>query len=129
MIFQKVCIKANAKIAKAHLKLLQHPRWMLIIVNGWKPITIITKNSILDVAAVPDLLLDFKSNLKYVTAKDGLLTFKCLNKTYMKNFDEQLSETFESTCQFCDGDINKTSLRFQKLASCFREVLIHLLCE
>ena len=29
----------------------------VIIVNGWKPLTIITKHSILDVAAAPDPLL------------------------------------------------------------------------
>ena len=43
------------KIAEADLGLLQHPRWSaLIIVNGWKPLTIITKRSILDVAAALD---------------------------------------------------------------------------
>ena len=31
----------------------------VIIVNGWKPLTIITKNSILDVATVLDLPLIF----------------------------------------------------------------------
>ena len=29
-------------------------QWFVIIVNGWKPLTIITKHSILDVAAVLD---------------------------------------------------------------------------
>ena len=33
----------------------------MIIANGWKPLTIITKRSILDVAAVIDLPLDSAS--------------------------------------------------------------------
>ena len=33
----------------------------LIIVNGWKPLTIITKSSILDVAAVLDPPLNYQS--------------------------------------------------------------------
>ena len=43
--------------AEADLGLLQHPRWVehfVITVNGWKPLTIITKSSILDVGAVLD---------------------------------------------------------------------------
>ena len=33
---------------------------------------------------------DCKSSLEYMTAKDGLLTFKCMNwnKTYAKKFDK-----------------------------------------
>ena len=40
----------------ADLGLLQHPIWsvLVVIVNGWKPLTIITKRSILDLAAVLD---------------------------------------------------------------------------
>ena len=36
--------------AEAYLGLLQHPRWSAL----WKPLSIITKRSILDVAAVLD---------------------------------------------------------------------------
>ena len=58
----------------------------------------------------------FKSNLKYITAKDGLLTFKCLecNKTYKKKFDEDLSKRFGGTYQFCDGDNHKICLVLQR---------------
>ena len=42
--------------SEADLGLLQHPIWsvLVIIVNGWKPLTVITKRSILDLAAVLD---------------------------------------------------------------------------
>ena len=52
--------------SEAYIGLLQHPSGALcdnsvIIVNGWKPLTIITKRSILDVAAAldPPLLLSY----------------------------------------------------------------------
>ena len=38
----------------------------VIIVNGWKPLTIITKSSTLDVAAAPDPLLDSISSQKII---------------------------------------------------------------
>ena len=43
----------------------------VIIVNGWKPLTIITKRSILDVAAVLDplLLLESKWEVSVVVSK------------------------------------------------------------
>ena len=46
--------------SEADLRLLQYPRWIIfvIIVNGWKPLTIITKRSILDGAAVLDPSLE-----------------------------------------------------------------------
>ena len=58
----------------------------------------------------------FKSSLKYITAKDGLLTFKCLecNKTYKKKFNEDLSKRFGSTYQFYDGDNHKICLVLQR---------------
>ena len=44
------------KYPDADLELLQHPRWsaFVIIVEGWKPLIIIKKCSILDVEAVLD---------------------------------------------------------------------------
>ena len=52
---------------------------------------------------------DHKSNLEFMTAKDGLLTFKCVdfNKTYEKTFDEDLSKRCKNPYQFCQGNINK----------------------
>ena len=40
-----------------------------IIVNGWKPLTIITKHSILDVAAVLDLSLMFPELMSVESCK------------------------------------------------------------
>ena len=43
----------------------------LIIVNGWKPLTIITKISTLDVAAVldPSLLTENEDNIRHFSGK------------------------------------------------------------
>ena len=59
---------------------------------------------------------DCKSNLEYMTAKDGLLTFKYVdcNNFCKKKFDEDLSKRFKSTYQFCDGGINKFCLMLRK---------------
>ena len=52
---------------------------------------------------------DCKSSLEYMAAKNGLLTFKCMNwnKTYAKKFDKDSSKRFENTYQIYGGDINK----------------------
>ena len=42
----------------------------VVIVNGWKPLTIITKSSILDVAAVLDPPLDTIRNFSYTKGKE-----------------------------------------------------------
>ena len=50
--------------SETDLGLLQHPRWStLIIVNGFQPLTIITKHSILDIAAALDPPLGIKLRL------------------------------------------------------------------
>ena len=56
------------------------------------------------------------SSHEYITANNGLLTFKCVDckKTYEKNFNKDLSKISECTHQFCDGDINKCWIMFQK---------------
>ena len=47
------------------LGLLQHPRWsFVIIVNGFEPLTIITKCSVLDNAAVLDPPLNIVTNFR-----------------------------------------------------------------
>ena len=45
----------------------------MIIVNGWKLLTIITKNSTLDVTAVLDLPLISIHNLSIITITSSLL--------------------------------------------------------
>ena len=56
---------------------------------------------------------DCTSRLEYMTAKNGLLIFKCVdcNKTYKKKFDEDLSKRFENMYWSCDRDINKCNKR------------------
>ena len=68
------------------------------------------------VSAPPENLHKGKYSLKYMTAKDRLLTSKCVecNKIYEKKFDENLSKIVESTHQFCDGNINKFGVMLQK---------------
>ena len=46
----------------------------VIIVNGWKPSTIITKSSTLDVAAVLDPSLQFVPNCHSISLHDDLLS-------------------------------------------------------
>ena len=52
----------------------------MIIVNGWKPLTIITKSFILDVAAVLDLLLvSSKENLEIQVSSCSIKNENLLN--------------------------------------------------
>ena len=52
-------VRKKKKLIDQHLQNLFNTfKILLIIVNGWKPLTIITKRSILDVAAALDLPLD-----------------------------------------------------------------------
>ena len=52
-------LEKKKKLIDQHLQNLFNTfKILLIIVNGWKPLTIITKRSILDVAAALDLPLD-----------------------------------------------------------------------
>ena len=53
-----------------------------------------------------------KFSLEYMTAEDSLLIFKCMdcNKTYEKEFDEDLLKIFKNTYRFCDRDLNKLFL-------------------
>ena len=55
----------------------------VIIVNGWKPLTIITKNSILDVAAVldPPLTTDVKESWLLVTEIEEILDLNNLGRS------------------------------------------------
>ena len=63
----------------------------MIIVNGWKPLSIITKRSILDVAAAPDSplilinnLSNLSRNLKFSQRFDILEVF--MPENYSKNY-------------------------------------------
>ena len=60
-------IRILLHISEADLGLLQHPRMehFVITVNGWKPLTIITKSSILDVAAALDPPLYIKNTIQF----------------------------------------------------------------
>ena len=55
---------------------------------------------------------DCRSSLEYMTAKDALLTFKCVdfNKTYEKKFDEDLFKRLQNIYKFCYGNVNKFCL-------------------
>ena len=48
-----------------------------------------------------------KSDLEYVTTKDGSLILKCIayKKNYEKEFDGNLATRFQNSCKFCDRDI------------------------
>ena len=90
----------NAKIVKHKIRFIE----LVVFMNN-------SLSSLIDSLAEGQCK-DFKSSLEYVTAENGLLTFKCVdcNTTY----EENLSESFENTDQFCDGDINNICLTFQK---------------
>ena len=59
---------------------------------------------------------DYKSYLEYVTVNHGLWIFKWseCNKSYEKEFYENLVERPENTYRFCDRDINKLCLMLKK---------------
>ena len=44
-----------------------------------------------------------KSDLEYLTIKDGSLIFNCVScsKNFEKKFDENLAKRFENTYKFC----------------------------
>ena len=57
----------------------------------------------------------FKSNLEYVTAKVGLLTFKCMKLwCLLKKFDEDLIKRSVSPYQLYGREINKSNAMLQK---------------
>ena len=58
-MIMNLCEFITVILTEADLGLLQHPRWehFVIIVNGFQPLTIITKCSILNVEAALDPLL------------------------------------------------------------------------
>ena len=63
-----------------------------------------------------DRCTDCKCYLGYMTMKDNLLMFKCLNcnKNYNKDFNKELIKRFANIYEFCNGDINKLLLLLKK---------------
>ena len=63
-----------------------------------------------------DKCTDCKSCPHYMSAKDNQLIFKCLNcnKSYNRYLNKDLINTFASTYEFCDKDINKLILLLRK---------------
>ena len=60
--------------------------------------------------------IDCKSCLDYTTTKDEQLIFRCFRckKNYKKDFNKELINRFSSTCEFCNGDLNKFNLLLRK---------------
>ena len=77
----------------------------VIIVNGWKPLTIITKSSILEVAAVLDLPLRSVLNLLATIWHDiAFLYFFCITEIFI--FPSiYIKATFCLLLYDCDGNI------------------------
>ena len=68
------------------------------------------------ISSLVDKCRDCKSCLGYMSVKNDQLIFKCLkcNKNHNKDFNKGLINRFESTYEFCDGDINKFILLLRK---------------
>ena len=54
-----------------------------------------------------------KCGLDYMTAKDGILIFRCF-ECKKKDFDRELINKVSSTYGFCKGDINEFILSLRK---------------
>ena len=79
----------------------------MIIVNGFQPLTIITKPSILDVAAVLDPPLLFVRVLnKHALLKKKPLKAN-LGRTYLKCYDQMLSSAMTKCYQVLQPNINQ----------------------
>ena len=59
-----------------------------------------------------------KFGFDYMTAKDGILIFKCFEckKNYTKDFDKELINKFSSTYDFCKEDINEFIILLRKVS-------------
>ena len=60
--------------------------------------------------------IDCKSCLDYMATKDEQLIFRCFRckKNYEKNFNEELTQRFANTYEFCNGYLNKFILLLRK---------------
>ena len=60
--------------------------------------------------------IDCKSCLDYMTTKDEQLIFRCFmcKMNYEKNFNEDLTQRFANTYEFCNGNLNKFILLLRK---------------
>ena len=70
----------------------------VIIVNGWKPLTIFTKSSILDVAAVLDPSLESFAGLLYASVKPS--TVITITSQYYRYFTEVRKLFVEFSCAY-----------------------------
>ena len=63
-----------------------------------------------------DRCIDCKSCLGYMTTKDEQLIFRRFRckKNYEKSFNEDLTQRFANTYEFCNGDLNKFILLLRK---------------
>ena len=81
----------------------------VIIVNGWKPLTIITKHSILDVAAVLDPPLFFKPDVAELDPRTAY-------NSDIKNFDESyFSITWKKHILICQQFVQMKIFEFMKM--------------
>ena len=74
----------------------------------------LTNNNLAE-CLLKDKYNDCKSSLEYISAKDGLQTFRCVSfckKNYEKKFDD-LAKRFEKHASV-DGDTKKFCLMLQK---------------
>ena len=81
----------------------------VIIVNGWKPLTIITKRSILDVAAAldPPLASSQKKLSSYLASPEqGIRLIKCNQSLYEVYVNFIKTDTFSSTANRKSFKIN-----------------------
>ena len=81
----------------------------VIIVNGWKSLTIITKHSILDVAAVLDPPLFFKPDVAELDPRTAY-------NSDIKNFDESyFSITWKKHILICQQFVQMKIFEFMKM--------------
>ena len=118
-------------VAEADLGLLQHPRWssFVIIVNGFQPLTIITKSSILDVAAVlnPPLSSEFAINEQNILDESfqvSTLSFTCCIKTFLIPFEIISESLFVSLVSALGLQKEESVKSHHQLICCFQIVIL-----
>ena len=82
----------------------------VVIVNGFQPLTIITKRSILDVAAALDQPLQIISHVRYIRFKCFLLLLLQLAKLFNDHILFQEYTPFKFVCLLYIGQASFTSL-------------------
>ena len=95
MIFKRPNVKTRSGYRTAATSKMER---FVIIVNGWKPLTIITKRSILDVAAVLDSPLKTLSKLSHKAMFSLVFLILALVKKYYIRSRQLKEVVFISTC-------------------------------